>query len=134
MIYDIHEERPRKCSEIRHEMKIHSLQIRISCWGRENSVCKYLDRVQSGLFDKGKLFKIKIILLCFKIFSIAGIKITLKKKLGVGEIIFGRQWPRFSTCKVAITALIGFSLVLRHNRLQLVDVGASEVGDLGGTR
>ena len=57
MIYDIHEERPRKCSEIRHEMNIHSVQIKISCWGRENSVCKHLDRVHSGLFDKGKLFK-----------------------------------------------------------------------------
>ena len=79
MIYDIHEERPRKCSEIRQEMNIHSVQIKISCRGRENSVCKYLDRVQSGLFDKGKLFKIKIILLCFKIFCIAGNKITLSQ-------------------------------------------------------
>ena len=67
--------------------------------------------------------------------SLAGNKIILRQsETGVGETNFGRQWPRFPTCKVAITALIGFSLVLRHDRLQLVDVGASEVGHLGGTR
>ena len=60
-------------------LKFDSVKIKISCWGRENSVCKYLDRVQSGLFDMGKLFKMKIILLCFKIFSIAGNKITLSQ-------------------------------------------------------
>ena len=67
--------------------------------------------------------------------SLAGNKIILSQsETGVGETNFGRQWPRFSTCKVAITALIGFSLVLGYDRLQLVDVGASEVGHLGGTR
>merc|ERR1719412_2051375 len=55
---------------------------------------------------------------------------SANQKLGVVKTNFGRQWPRFSFCKVAITALIGFSLVLRHDRLQLVDVGASEVGHL----
>merc|ERR1719210_1881457 len=60
--------------------------------------------------------------------SLAGNKIILSQsETVVGETNFGRQWPRFSTCKVAITALIAFSLVLRHDRLQLVDVGASEV-------
>ena len=67
--------------------------------------------------------------------SLAGNKIILSQsETGVGETNFGRQWPRFSTCKVAITALIGFSLVLGYDCLQLVDVGASEVGHLGGTR
>ena len=66
---------------------------------------------------------------------LAGNKIILSQsETGVGETNFGRQWPRFPTCKVAITALIGFSLVLGYDRLQLVDVGASEVGHLGGTR
>ena len=67
--------------------------------------------------------------------SLAGNKIILRQsETGIGETNFGRQWPRFPTCKVAITALIGFSLVLGYDRLQLVDVGASEVGHLGGTR
>ena len=132
MIYDTQKERPRQCSGIEYWQRV---QIKISCGWRENGVCEHLDRAQSGLFDDMReslsLPNQKSYYCASK--SLAGNKIILSQsETGVGETIFGRQWPRFSTCKVAITALIGFSLVLRHDRLQLVDVGASEVGHLGG--
>ena len=95
----------------------------VSTWTESKGV--YLMRESSS--------KSKIILLCFKIFS--------RQQKHPQPIRNWGWWNKFWTAMASILHLQScqhgldwFSLVLSHDRLQLVDVGASEVGNLGGTR